>query len=62
MRFRRRRAGGFDRMSLPLVPRSIYHLTGETRHEWEHSIAPMAEPRWSITFLSLSEKGRRLTN
>jgi len=43
-----------------LAPRSIYHLTGETRHQWEHSIAAMAATRWSITFRSLSEKGRSL--
>jgi len=60
MRFRRRRPVGFDRLSVPLAPRSLYHLTGEARHEWEHSIAPMAVTRWSITFRSLSEKGRRL--
>ena len=58
MRFRRRRPGGFDRASVLLAPRSIYHLTGEARHEWEHSIAAMEVPRWSITFRSLSEKGR----
>jgi len=57
MRFRRCRPGGFDRTSLLLTPRSIYHLTGEARHEWEHSIAAMAATRWSITFRSLSEKG-----
>jgi DNA oxidative demethylase len=60
LRFRRRRPGGFDRASALLVPRSIYHLTGEARHEWEHSIAGMDETRWSITFRSLSEKGRRV--
>jgi alkylated DNA repair dioxygenase AlkB len=58
MRFRRRRHGGFDRASAMLTPRSIYHLTGEARHEWEHSIPAMAVTRWSITFRSLSEKGR----
>jgi DNA oxidative demethylase len=58
MRFRRRRPGGFDRASVHLAPRSIYHLTGEARHQWEHSIAAMEVPRWSITFRSLSEKGR----
>jgi alkylated DNA repair dioxygenase AlkB len=58
MRFRRRRRGGFDRASMLLAPRSIYHLTGEARHEWEHSITPMEMTRWSITFRSLSEKGR----
>jgi alkylated DNA repair dioxygenase AlkB len=57
MRFRRRQPGGFLRASVPLAPRSIYHLTGEARHKWEHSIAAMAVTRWSITFRSLSEKG-----
>ena len=56
MRFRRRRAGGFDRASAELVPRSIYHLSGEARHGWEHSIAAMAKTRWSITFRSLTRK------
>jgi DNA oxidative demethylase len=59
MRFRRRRRGGFDRAAALLAPRSIYHLTGEARHEWEHSIAPMDETRWSITFRSISERGRQ---
>jgi DNA oxidative demethylase len=59
MRFRRRKPSGFDRASALLASRSIYHLTGEVRHEWEHSIAPMEVPRWSITFRSLSEKGRQ---
>ena len=58
MRFRRRRRGGFDRASVLLAPRSIYHLTGESRHEWQHSIAAMEVTRWSITFRSLSERGR----
>ena len=59
LRFRRRRpAGGFDRASIALAPRSIYHLSGEARHGWEHGIAAMAVTRWSITFRSLSEKGR----
>ena len=58
MRFRRRKSGGFDRASVLLAPRSVYHLTGEARHEWEHSIAAMAVRRWSITFRSLSAKGR----
>jgi DNA oxidative demethylase len=62
MRFRRRRAQGFERTSARLEPRSIYHLTGEARHLWEHSIAPLAETRWSVTFRSLSDKGRRLVS
>jgi DNA oxidative demethylase len=59
MRFRRRRPGGFERASVRLAPRSAYHLTGAARHEWEHSIPAVATTRWSITFRSLSEKGRR---
>jgi DNA oxidative demethylase len=55
MRFRRRRPDGFDRASALLAPRSAYHLAGEVRHEWEHSIAEMEVTRWSITFRSLSE-------
>ncbi|HWT41439.1 MAG TPA: alpha-ketoglutarate-dependent dioxygenase AlkB [Sphingopyxis sp.] len=58
MRFRRRRQDGFDRFALPLAPRSIYHLAGEARHDWEHSIAPIEEARWSITFRSLTERSR----
>lgn len=59
LRFRRRTAKGFDRFAVPLAPRSIYHLTDEARHGWEHGIAAMQTCRWSITFRSLSEKGRR---
>jgi alkylated DNA repair dioxygenase AlkB len=58
MRFRRRRTGGFDRVTAKLVPRSIYHLTGEARHQWEHSIAEMDVTRWSITFRSLAQSQR----
>ena len=56
MRFRRRRSGGFDRVSAPMKPRSVYHLTGEVRYGWEHSISGMDVTRWSITFRSLSDK------
>lgn len=59
LRLRRRAANGFDRARLPLPPRSAYHLSGDARHAWEHSIAAMAETRWSVTFRSLSDKGRR---
>ena len=58
MRFRRRRPdGGFARAALPLDPRSGYHLSGEARADWEHSIVEMARTRWSITFRSASERG-----
>jgi alkylated DNA repair dioxygenase AlkB len=60
MRFRRRRAKGFDRAVMPLAPRSAYHLAGEARHAWEHSIGALESTRWSITFRSLSEQGGRV--
>lgn len=56
LRFRRRKAESFDRVTVPLAPRSIYHLHGGARHQWEHSIAEMEETRWSITFRTLSDK------
>ena len=59
MRFRRRRpGGGFDRATLPLDPRAAYHLVDEARHDWEHSIAEVVRPRWSITFRSASDRGQ----
>ena len=59
LRFRRRKTGGFDRASLTVEPRSAYLLSGEARHEWEHSIAPGELLRLSITFRTLSELGRK---
>lgn len=56
LRMRRRTSQGFERASASLQPRSIYHLSGEARHLWEHSIAPMEVPRWSITFRTLSKR------
>ncbi|WP_432769566.1 MAG: alpha-ketoglutarate-dependent dioxygenase AlkB [Sphingopyxis sp.] len=53
MRFRRRKDTCFERASSELAARSIYHMDGEVRNDWEHSIAAMDEPRWSVTFRSL---------
>ncbi|MDB5681244.1 MAG: 2OG-Fe(II) oxygenase superfamily protein [Sphingomonas bacterium] len=61
LRLRRRTATGFERASIDLAPRSIYHLSGEVRYDWEHSIAPMLVRRRSVTFRSLSDKGRAIT-
>ena len=58
MRFRRRKAGGFERRTVQLPSRGAYHLTGEARDVWEHSIAEMAETRWSITFRSIQREKR----
>jgi DNA oxidative demethylase len=60
LRFRQRSGGGFRRASLEVAPRSAYSLSDETRWHWEHSIAPGDQLRFSITFRSLSDKGRRI--
>jgi alkylated DNA repair dioxygenase AlkB len=52
LRFRRRTARGFERFPLHATARSAYLLTAQIRDEWEHSIAPMQEVRYSITFRS----------
>lgn len=58
MRFRRRLPDGrFERRGALLPPRSAYHLAGEIRQLWEHSITPMTVLRWSVTFRSLSARG-----
>jgi alkylated DNA repair dioxygenase AlkB len=60
LRFRQRIAGGFTRTSLEVAPRSAYLLSHEARHDWEHSISPGDQLRFSITFRTLSNKGRRI--
>jgi alkylated DNA repair dioxygenase AlkB len=60
LRFRQRTASGFRRASLEMEPRSAYLLSGEARHDWEHSISPGGSLRFSITFRALSDKGRRI--
>lgn len=59
LRFRQRTPSGFRRFSLSVEPRSAYLLSNESRHEWEHSIVPGDELRFSITFRTLSDFGRR---
>jgi alkylated DNA repair protein (DNA oxidative demethylase) len=53
LRLRRRTAGGFERRSVELPPRSLYLLTGEVREAWEHSIAPMEVVRRSVTLRTM---------
>jgi len=60
LRFRRRTPTGFQRAKLEVMPRSAYLLAGEARHDWEHSISPGQSLRFSITFRTLSDKGRRI--
>ena len=58
LRLRRRLpGGGFERAAVALPRRSLYLLSGPVRDAWEHSIAPMAETRRSVTFRTLRAAG-----
>jgi alkylated DNA repair dioxygenase AlkB len=52
LRLRRRVGKGWERHTVPIAPRSAYLLSGCVREEWEHSIVPMDELRYSVTFRS----------
>ena len=52
-RFRRGKVRAWETRELPLEPRSAYVLRGPARQEWEHSIPPVKELRYSITFRTL---------
>jgi alkylated DNA repair dioxygenase AlkB len=60
LRFRKRTGDGFQRVNLDVEPRSAYFLSGPARWEWEHRIVPADRLRFSITFRTLSDKGRRI--
>ena len=53
IRFRRRRDAGWERASLPLAPGSAYLLDGPARQDWQHSITPGEQLRYSVTFRTL---------
>lgn len=40
-------------ISLPVARRSLYIMAGSSRSNWEHSIAPVKEVRYSITLRTL---------
>ena len=43
-------------LGLTVEPRSLYLITGEARRDWEHSIMPVRDTRYSITFRTLAQK------
>lgn len=55
--FRLRRAAGerWERVSIVAEPRSAYLMRGPSRTEWEHSIPPVDELRYSITFRTVHD-------
>jgi alkylated DNA repair dioxygenase AlkB len=57
MRLRRALDHGWERASCPLQPRSVYLLRGPSRQEWQHSIPPLDQLRYSVTFRNFSKSG-----
>jgi alkylated DNA repair dioxygenase AlkB len=52
-RLRRKTDSGWERQTVTVEPRSAYLLAGPARSDWEHSIPPVDEHRFSITFRTL---------
>lgn len=57
--FRLRRAVGdtWERVTITAEPRSVYLLRGPSRTEWEHSIPPVEQLRYSVTFRNFARQG-----
>jgi alkylated DNA repair dioxygenase AlkB len=54
-RLRRRAGDKWERVSLEAEPGSAYLLAGAARSQWEHSIPPVAELRYSLTFRNIRD-------
>lgn len=52
-RLRRKSGTAWDRETIELEPRSIYLMAGPSRNEWEHSIPPVEQHRYSVTFRTM---------
>ena len=52
-RLRRKNGAAWDRETIEVEPRSVYLMAGPARNEWEHSIPPVAQHRYSVTFRTL---------
>jgi alkylated DNA repair dioxygenase AlkB len=53
-RLRRRHGDKWQRRSIVAEPGSAYVMAGDARTVWEHSIPPVDELRYSITFRELN--------
>jgi len=56
LRLRRKQDNGWERASVHVQPRSAYLLRGDARWGWQHSIPPVDELRYSVTFRTLVER------
>lgn len=59
MRFQRSLAARRYVYELALAPRSVYVLSGSARSTWQHSIPPVPELRYSVTFRTLRRRDQR---
>jgi alkylated DNA repair dioxygenase AlkB len=55
-RLRRKTGTSWQRASLTAEPRSAYLLSGPSRTVWEHSIPPLDELRYSVTFRNFAHQ------
>jgi alkylated DNA repair dioxygenase AlkB len=54
-RFRREKGTKWERITITAEPRSIYVMSGPARYEWQHSIPPVEDWRYSITIRSVEK-------
>lgn len=59
MRFRRKVGEGWETWATPLEPGSAYVLSGDARRVWQHSLTPVKELRYSVTFRTLRARAAR---
>lgn len=57
LRFRKRDGERWTRLAVTPAPRSAYLLDQEARDKWEHSIPPVGELRYSMTFRTFRDAG-----
>ena len=58
MRFQRRRGDQRETYDVTLAPRSAYVLAGAARSAWQHSLPPLRDERYSITFRTVRHPER----
>jgi DNA oxidative demethylase len=58
MKFRKKAGQSYEQSKQLLEPRSLYLIGGEARSQWQHSIPPIAELRYSISMRTLRSARR----
>jgi alkylated DNA repair dioxygenase AlkB len=57
-RLRLKTGNTWQRSALAAAPRSAYILSGDSRETWEHSIPPLGQLRYSVTFRTTRQMSR----